>query len=161
MKKPSPFKPGVVFLLFLFGIGVFFFYRSMVDFTNNSYKVKVFPLGTSACLIMLCSAEFVVNHLMKKKSGQADNPEKIEEKRRAIIKLAKSAVWLMALPFGIWLVGFYITLPLFSFAYLRFNKIKLPVSIAVAVSVFLIIYFGFGIALRVRLYNGILLRGLL
>lgn len=167
-KKNKLLSGENIFLLVLLVIGIYFFIASNIDFTGTSYKVKVFPVAISSALIILCFAEFIIKRFSKRQATKevdntvAENAKKVSAIQTEEEKTAKGGnqwfgfLWIAAIVFGISLVGFYITLPVFALVYLRTKKVRWLPCIIIAVAIFIIFYFGFNLVLRVHLFNGVI-----
>ena len=147
---------ALLFLTFIFLLGSFFFLRSSTEFVNANYKVKFFPLALSLLLIVLCVAEFFRSNISEsnKEVVEKTKPKKDDELESPLVAF----MWLAFIPIVTYLIGFYASLPLFTFLFLKFKKIKTKIAIIITACIFCIVLFGFGMVLRMQLYKGLIFR---
>ena len=151
---------AVIFVLVILCVGVFFFIKSNIDFAKANYKVKFFPMMLSALLVVLCIAEFVREYREKKKENEKDQEvesgESAKKKDENYKKVLLGFMWLAFIPVSAWLFGFYVTIPAFSFLFLRSKKTSWKTTIIITVIMFCVVFFLFGMLLRMNLYPGII-----
>lgn len=149
---------AAIFVLVLLLIGAFFFIKSEIDFKEANYKVKFFPLILSATLVVLCIAEFFRASMEKTKKEQAEKEleegEQSKENKESLKKVFMGFLWLAFIPLVTYLLGFYVSMPLFTFLFLRYKKASWKITIILTVIMFCIVFFLFGLLLRMNLYKG-------
>jgi hypothetical protein len=82
-----------------------------------------------------------------------------EEKEGSMAKLLESVGWIAALGLLLFLLGFYIVCPLFTFVYLTVRRQKWAITGICTLSVFVLVYVLFKLILNTELYPGILFGG--
>jgi len=160
MKKPfKGIDTSIIFLGVIFIIGIFFFIKSNIDFTNANHKVKFFPLVLSLSIIILCILEFMQNRIKRLKKNAES---KVTEEESNINDQAQKAIiafiWLTFIPVISYILGFYISIPLFAFLFLRYKKKNWRITIIITTVMFCVVFFGFKMLLRMQLYSGVFLK---
>jgi len=167
------FKGKNIFDLFL----AFFFVMVIIASLGYSYKARLIPLVIGLpCLAMtiyrfiiglrsgkeegLSGEDALLQEIMGKVDVAVDHKEKKEklskeEKRRRFLNIS---LWILAFTGSTFLFGFLITIPLFTFAYMRFHKEKWVLSLCCAAGLGLGIYFAFVVILKGELYEGFIFR---
>ena len=153
-------RADTLFLSVVTAAGGFFWIRSLTDFSGMSYKVRTFPLFASVCLVALCAVEFLLSWLRQRREAtEAATADPAPEQRKEGASILLGFLWMLSIPVGILLLGFYLALPLFTLCFLRSQKVGWIPSILVALGILGVTYFGFGMALRLHLFPGILFGG--
>jgi len=79
-----------------------------------------------------------------------------DEKAMGWRKVLLNLAWVVGFFLGIYFVGFFIAIPLFVLAYMKWLGVKWRLAIIYAILTLGIVYAAFGIALKVELYRGLL-----
>jgi hypothetical protein len=121
-------------------------------------QAKLAPLTVSLIVFLLSAAQ-----LLKELRGDGKKNRGVQEEgggRSTEQKLSAyvyESLWLGSFIIAIYLLGFYIAVPLFSLLYMLFHQAKWMTSMSVAVLTLLFIYIIFVRVLDFRLHNGLLL----
>lgn len=72
------------------------------------------------------------------------------------VKFLITLAWIGGLALLIWLCGYVLALPLYTFIYIRMHGKKLRLAISLSIAMLLIVYIGFNYLLKIPLYEGLL-----
>jgi uncharacterized protein YacL len=147
MKLKGSFWLAVFFLaLGLFGI--------IQSLTFVYWESMVLPLAVSIIIFVLAGVE-VVKELRRRGDGEKDTAKdsehKVENRRLGLI-----LGWVAGFCLAIYLVGFYISIPVFTFAYLKWRRRSWLVAVIFTVVLLAFSYAVFAIGLKVPLYKGLI-----
>jgi hypothetical protein len=150
--KGSTLVSGFFLLIGLYGI------ITSVNF--RYWESMTLPLITSGLVFILAGVQLGLD-LRKRPQKEAtaktkntaddDSTKKDEIKRGAII-----ISWSIAFVLATYLFGFYLSIPLFSFAYLKQHSRRWLTSILFSVIILGFIYLVFNIILKTTLYKGLI-----
>jgi len=151
-------KPGTYFLLFLLALMLA---TILISLDYDYLEIKLLPLSYSSIIFILaavqlwrevkqCRAESAVHELPQ---------QEIDTKQRRY-RLGTAFGWISGFALSIYVLGFLIAIPVFSFSYLKLHKRGWVTSIVYTVIVSALIYVIFEIGLNARLYRGLIFGGL-
>ena len=151
MKIKGSFWVAIFFLL----LGLFGITQSL---TFRYWESMVLPLAISSLLFILAAVE-VGKELLRR-----DNREAAVEKKTGKEGLNKIEIrrlgwvfsWAAGFSLAIYLLGFYIAIPVFSFAYLKWRGKSWLAAIIFALAMLAFIYPVFEIGLKAPLYKGLI-----
>ena len=149
MKLKGSFWVAVFFL----ALGIFGIIQSL---TFRYWESMVLPLAISIIIFILAAVE-VVRELRRRgkaaaaKATAEDSGAKAEN-RRLFLTLG----WVAGFCLAIYLFGFYISIPTFAFAYLKWRKRSWLAAVIFAVALLVFSYAVFAIGLKVPLYKGLI-----
>ena len=148
MKLKGSFWVAVFFLaLGLFGI--------IQSLTFRYWESMVLPLGVSIIIFILAAVQVARELLKQREAAAKETAEKSESKiesRRLFLTLG----WVSGFCLAIYLFGFYISIPVFAFAYLKWRKRSWLVAIIFAIALLAFSYVVFSIGLKAPLYKGLI-----
>jgi len=144
-----------VALLFL-ALGLFGTIQSL---TFGYWESMVLPLGISIIISILAAVEVARELKRRGDKGEAAAEKKqeggIKEKFDAR-RLGVVFGWAAGFCLAIYLLGFYISIPVFAFAYLKWRKRSWLVAVVFAIALLAFSYLVFAIGLKVPLYKGLI-----
>ena len=149
-------KGSLYVAVFLLLLGLFGIIQSL---TFRYWESMVLPLGISIIIFILAAVE-VVRELWRRgeavatKAMAGDSGAKAENRRLGLI-----LGWAAGFCLAIYLLGFYISIPLFAFAYLKWRRRSWLVALIFAVALLAFSYAVFAIGLKVPLYKGLIFGG--
>jgi hypothetical protein len=115
-------KGGVLFCLFLIAVAGFAIFSSL----GWTFKTKLFPLSVSVPLLILATAQLLLMIFEKEETSESaamdldfTNDVAPEVARRRVIGVFG---WIVSFILLVYLLGFPLTVPLFVFAYLKFQS---------------------------------------
>ena len=137
--------------LFFLALGLFGIIQSL---TFRYWESMVLPLGISIIIFILAAVE-VVRELRRRGDGEKDTAKdsgaKTENRRLGLI-----LGWTAGFCLAIYLLGFYFSIPIFAFAYLKWRRRGWLVAAVFAVALLVFSYAVFAIGLKVPLYKGLI-----
>jgi len=139
--------------LFFLALGLFGIIQSL---TFRYWESMVLPLGISIIIFILAAVQ-VVRELRRRgeaaaaKATAEDSGAKAETRRLGLI-----FGWAAGFCLAIYLFGFYIAIPTFAFAYLKWRRRGWLVAVIFAVGLLVFSYAVFAIGLKVPLYKGLI-----
>jgi len=142
MKLKGSFWVAVFFL----ALGIFGVSQSL---TFGYWESMVLPLGISIVISVLAAVE-VARELLKRREAAEKSQPKIESRRLFLV-----LGWAAGFCLATYLFGFYIAIPTFAFAYLKWRKRSWLVALIFAVALLAFSYLVFAIGLKVPLYKGL------
>jgi hypothetical protein len=148
MKLRGSFWVAVFFLaLGLFGI--------IQSLTFVYWESIVLPLGISIIISVLATVEVVKEFRRRREAASeaATNDSNIKSENR---RLGLIFGWVTGFCLAIYLLGFYISIPLFAFAYLKWRRRSWLAAAIFAVALLAFSYAVFAIGLKVPLYKGLI-----
>lgn len=120
--------------------------------TMEDIQTKLLPLMLGGIIIVLGGVGLWGEIRGKSKTAPAGaGSEKTPGWRKLLLNLA----WVIGFFLGIYLVGFFIAIPLFVLVYMKWLEVKWRTAVIYAVVTLGTIYAAFGIALKVDLYRGL------
>lgn len=146
MRLKGSFWLAVFFLVLgLFGI--------IQALTFGYWESMVLPLFVSAIIFILAVVEVARGLLRRREATAAGKAAvtKAEGRRFGLI-----FGWLAGFCLAIYLLGFYISIPLFAFAYLKWRRRGWLVAAVFAVALLAFSYAVFAVGLKVPLYKGLI-----
>jgi len=143
--------------LFFLALGLFGIIQSL---TFGYWESMVLPLGISIIISILAAVEVARELKRRGDEGEAAAAEKkqedgIKEKFNAR-RLGVVFGWAAGFCLAIYLLGFYISIPLFAFAYLKWRKRSWLVAVVFAIALLAFSYLVFSVGLKVPLYKGLI-----
>ena len=151
MKLKGSFWVAVFFL----ALGIFGIIQSL---TFRYWESMILPLAISIIIFILAAVE-VARELRRRGEGEAATEKKpgsgIKDKFDAR-RLGVVFGWAASFCLAIYLVGFYISIPVFAFAYLKWRRRSWLVAVIFAVALLAFSYAVFAIGLKVPLYKGLI-----
>ena len=145
-------KGGFWVALFFLALGLFGIIQSL---TFGYWESMVLPLGISIIISILAAVEVARELLKRREAAQEataeDSGAKAENRRLGLI-----LGWAAGFCLAVYLLGFYISIPLLAFAYLKWRRRSWLVAVIFAVALLAFSYAAFGIGLKVPLYKGLI-----
>ncbi|MFC1979783.1 tripartite tricarboxylate transporter TctB family protein [Chloroflexota bacterium] len=141
--------------VFFLVLGLFGTIQSL---TFGYWESMVLPLAISIIIFILASVE-VVRELQWGNKGEADAAKataKDSESKAENRRLGLISAWAAGFCMAIYLLGFYIAIPLFAFAYLKWQRRGWLPAVIFAIALLAFIYIVFNIGLKVPLYKGLI-----
>jgi len=147
-------KGSIYFIVFVLVMAMFF---GVYSITYSQTKTKLLPLAVSAIMFILGVAQ-LVDELNKKKIAQENNgPEEVGRKKDQSSKLLPHVIyfaWLLGLIFGIYILGFIISIPIFIFCFLLLHGENWYKSVSTAAITTIILHVVFVLIFKFNLYEG-------
>jgi ABC-type enterobactin transport system permease subunit len=148
------FKGSFWVAVFFLALGVFGVTQSL---TFSYWESITLPLAISIILVILAAVQ-MVRELRWVNKGEAsaakvtakDSDTKAESRRLGLI-----FGWTAGLCLAIYLLGFYISIPAFAFAYLKWRRRSWLVALIFAAALLVFSYAVFNIGLKTPLYQGL------
>lgn len=157
VKRHTRGKSGLYVAIFFLLLGIFGLTQSL---TFNYWESTALPLAVSSCIVILSSVE--VGREFRRYSIEKDIRKKraVENRNKAEGRLFLSIIsWVAGFSVCIYLLGFYIAVPLFSSAYLRWKRKNWFVVIVFTLAILAFVYGIFEIGLKIPLFKGLLFGG--
>ena len=148
-------KGGFWVALFLVALGLFGIIQSL---TFRYWESMVLPLGISIIIFILAAVEVIRELLKQRQAAAEETAEKSEskiERRRLFLTMG----WVAGFCLAVYLFGFYLSIPTFAFAYLKWRRRSWLVALIFAVALLAFSYLLFAIGLKVPLYKGLVFGG--
>ncbi|MFC1872743.1 hypothetical protein ACFLYV_03395 [Chloroflexota bacterium] len=151
----------------------------ILDSFNYSEEARLVPILVGVSALLMCAMLFLgekypriaswfdvsLTDLVKTDPGGVASRLKAGEGDGGSAptkKVLASFAWLIGLYVSIFLIGFLVAVPVYTFLYLKIGwRIKLVNSSAVTIGIGAIIYGGFEVAMRADLYKGIVFGAIL
>jgi peptidoglycan/LPS O-acetylase OafA/YrhL len=147
------------------GIAVFFLlvgiFGVVQSLTFRYWESTVLPLATSGIILILAVVE-VGKELRRRDNGEAAaETEGGKEGKRSIDirKLGLVFGFVAAFSLAVYLLGFYIAIPLFSLAYLKWRGRSWLVAVVFAIAMLAFVYGVFVLGLKAPLFEGLVFGG--
>ena len=146
--------------VFLIVILLIMFFTTVVSISFREFDALLAPLLLSVTIFILAAIELGkelrAKNEMPKKRVDEQTGEKINKKSE-LGRFGSALGWIGGFAVGISILGFYIGIPIFAFAYVNHRGRSLALSIIFSALLTLFIYLIFEIGLKSRLYRGLLL----
>ncbi|MFC1815885.1 tripartite tricarboxylate transporter TctB family protein [Thermodesulfobacteriota bacterium] len=144
-------RPSTIFaLIILLILGII-----IVISMGYSYEVKRFPLIIGFPVTALLVA--IIIKEIRAKAELKDTPQEVEIPRKIVwYNYLVAPFWMAVFLLKIYLIGFLLGLPLFTFLYLKLHNQSWLLSIILPLVMATIIYGGFIVGLKMQLYEGLL-----
>jgi hypothetical protein len=138
--------------LFFLALGLFGIIQSL---TFRYWESMTLPLAVSIIIFILAAVELVRELLRRREAAAAretaeDSKTKAENRRLGLI-----FGWSAGFCLAVYLLGFYISIPIFAFAYLKWRRRSWLVAVIFAVVLLAFSYAVFAIGLKAPLYKGL------
>ena len=149
-------KYNIIFLTFLLIIMI------AAAFLTLSYPAgaRLFPLIViSICMFLLIgelTKELIAARKLTPDGGMNGETSHEQATEGAQLKFLITLAWIAGLALMIWLFGYVVALPLYTFVYIRMHGQKFRLAISLSIAMFLIVYIGFNYLLKIPLYEGLL-----
>jgi peptidoglycan/LPS O-acetylase OafA/YrhL len=141
--------------LFFLALGIFGITQSL---TFGYWESIVLPLGISIVIFILAAVE-VARELRRRGEGEATTEKKPESEIKDKFEARRLGLifgWAVGFCLAIYLAGFYISIPVFAFSYLKWRRRSWLVAVIFAVALLAFSYAVFSIGLKVPLYKGLI-----
>jgi hypothetical protein len=151
MKIKGSFWVAIFFLL----LGIFGIVQSL---TFRYWESMVLPLAISSLLFILAAVE-VGKELLHQNNREAAVEKKTGKEglnKIEIRRLGWVFSWAAGFSLAIYLLGFYIAIPVFAFAYLKWRRRSWLAAIIFALAILAFTYGVFEIGLKAPLYKGLI-----
>ena len=131
-------------------------------FLTLSYPAgaRFFPLIVIGICIFLLIGELAKELIAVRKLtpdvGLNGETPPVQETEGTTVKFLITLSWIAGLALLIWLFGYVVALPLYTFIYIRMHGQKLRLAISLSIAMLLIVYIGFNYLLKIPLYEGLL-----
>jgi peptidoglycan/LPS O-acetylase OafA/YrhL len=147
------------------GIAVFFLlvgiFGVVQSLTFRYWESTVLPLATSGIILILAVVEVGKELRRRNKEEAAAETEGGKEGKHSIDirKLGLVFGFVAAFSLAVYLLGFYIAIPLFSLAYLKWRGRSWLVAVVFAIAMLAFIYGVFVLGLKAPLFEGLVFGG--
>jgi peptidoglycan/LPS O-acetylase OafA/YrhL len=147
------------------GIAVFFLlvgiFGVVQSLTFRYWESTVLPLATSGIILILAVVEVGKELRRRNKEEAAAETEGGKEGKRSIDirKLGLVFGFVAAFSLAVYLLGFYIAIPLFSLAYLKWRGRSWLVAVVFAIAMLAFVYGVFVLGLKAPLFEGLVFGG--
>jgi small-conductance mechanosensitive channel len=148
--KGSPLVAIFFLLLGLFGV--------IQSLTFHYWESIALPLVISSVIVVLAVIE-VVKEFRRREKKEAGVKEKSEEEHQDNTEIRRFGLvfgWAAGLSLAIYLLGFYISVPIFTFTYLKCRGRSWLTAVIFTIPTLAIIYLVFNVGLNTQLYEGII-----
>jgi hypothetical protein len=146
--KQGSFWFAILFLaLGLFGI--------IESLTFVYWESIVLPLGVSIIIFILAGVQ-VAREWRRDRAAKAAATAKESDTKAENRRLWPVLGWAAGLCLAIYLLGFYIAIPVYAFAYLKWRRRSWLMAVIFAVALLVFSYAVFTIGLKVPLYKGLI-----
>jgi peptidoglycan/LPS O-acetylase OafA/YrhL len=154
MRVRGSLSIAVFFLL----VGVFGVAQSL---TFRYWESTVLPLATSSVILILAAVEVGKELRRRNKEEAAVETEGGKEGKHSIDirKLGLVFGFVAAFSLAVYLLGFYIAIPLFSLAYLKWRGRSWLVAVVFAIAMLAFVYGVFVLGLKAPLFEGLVFGG--
>jgi hypothetical protein len=139
------------FAVFFLALGLFGIIESL---TFVYWESMVLPLVVSIIIFVLAGVE-VAREWRRDKAEAASGAAKESDTKAENRRLWAVFGWVAGFCLAIYLLGFYISIPVFAFAYLKWRKRSWLAAAIFAVALLAFSYAVFTIGLKVPLYRGL------
>jgi peptidoglycan/LPS O-acetylase OafA/YrhL len=138
--------------LFFLVLGLFGIIQSL---TFRYWESMVLPLGISIIIFILAAVE-LVRELRRRREAASEATAKNNNTQSESRRLGLILSWTASFCLAIYLLGFYISIPLFTFSYLKWRKRSWLVATIFALALLAFSYAVFAVGLKVPLYKGLI-----
>ena len=125
-----------------------------LSLTMEDIQTKLLPLMLGGIILVLAAVGLWGE--LKRRVKSAATGTGGEKAREGWRKLLLNLAWVMGFFLGIYLLGFFIAIPLFVLGYMKWLGVKWRPATIYAILTLGIVYAVFGLALKVELYRGLL-----
>lgn len=144
-----------VFFLFLgfFGLIQSLFFRY--------WESMVLPLSISCCLVVLAGIQIIreIRRDQRKVGIKEPSLPHITDVNINLRWLGLIVTWTAAFAISIFVLGFYIAIPIFTFAYLKWHRRSWVTAIVFASTTLAVVHTVFVLLLKVSLFPGLIFGG--
>jgi hypothetical protein len=158
-------KPRSLFLIFILLLMIL---TAGMALTFGNYEAMLAPLLISVCILVLGVIELIKE--IRSKSETPPHPAEDEDVSLTVVataegkkgegrRFALALGWIGGFAFGIYILGFFLTILLFGFTYVRARGRNWLASTAFAVGLTLVLYFVFDVGFKAHLYRGLVFGG--
>jgi hypothetical protein len=151
VKLKGSFWVALFFLL----VGLFGIIQSL---GFRYWESMALPLGISSVIFILAAVE-VTRELRRRDKEEAAPEGKPGSRMKGKLDMRKLGVmfgWAAGFCLAIYLLGFYIAIPIFAFSYLKWRGRGWLVAVIFAIALLAFSYAVFSIGLKVPLYKGLI-----
>ncbi len=138
------------FAVFFLALGLFGIIESL---TFIYWESMALPLVVSIIIFILAGVE--IAREWQRGKAEAARAAKESDTKAANRRLWPIFGWAAGFCLAIYLLGFYISIPVFAFAYLKWRKRSWLAAAAFAIALLAFSYVVFAIGLKVPLYKGL------
>ena len=124
--------------------------------TYPALETKLLPIIFCTTVLVLAVAELWREGRGEKGAKNTSAERTAGPVKEAVSNHIKIAAWVVGLFLGIYLLGFFVAIPVFIFLYLCLHGKRWIVAIGLAALMEAVIYGLFTVALRIDLYRGLL-----
>ena len=121
---------------------------------------RFFPLIViGICIFLLIgelAKEFIAARKFTPDVGLNGETQHVQSTEETLVKFLITVAWIAGLALMIWLFGYVVALPLYTFIYIRMHGQKLRLAISLSIAMLLIVYIGFNYLLKIPLYEGLM-----
>lgn len=154
MRIKGSFYVAIFFLL----LGMFGIVQSL---TFHYWESIVLPLATSSIIFILAAVE-VGKELRRQDTREAtiEKQSDKESKNKVETRMLRLVFgWVAGFSLAIHLLGFYISIPLFAFAYLKWRRRSWFAATVFALAMLAFVYGIFELSLKAPLFEGLIFGG--
>ncbi|MFC1815009.1 tripartite tricarboxylate transporter TctB family protein [Thermodesulfobacteriota bacterium] len=120
-------------------------------------EAKLLPLLTSSVILLLTITELVTEVLHGRAQTVTNEEAQLKVKSdRETWQFASALGWIIGLLLGVYVVGFLVVIPLFTFSYLKVHGRHWRTSVSFAGIVTIALYLIFELGLRSNLFRGLI-----
>jgi hypothetical protein len=146
-------KSSFWFAVFFLALGLFGIIQSL---TFGYWESMALPLFVSSAIFVLAAVEVAREWRVDKGEKAAARTAKDSDTRAENRRLGLTFGWAAGFCLAIYLLGFYIAIPVFAFAYLKWRKRSWLAAVIFAVALLAFSYAVFAIGLKASLYKGLI-----
>lgn len=146
-------KGSFWFAVFFLALGLFGIIQSL---TFGYWEAMSLPLFVSIVIFILAAVEVAREWRGDKGEKAAARAAKGSETKAENRRLGLIFGWAAGFCLAIYLLGFYISIPVFAFAYLKWRKRSWLAAVVFAIALLAFSYAVFAIGLKVTLYKGLI-----
>jgi hypothetical protein len=139
------------FAVFFLALGLFGIIESL---TFTYWESMALPLAISIIIFVLAGVE--VTREWRQGKAEAAEAAKESNTKAENRRLWPVFGWVAGLCLAIYLLGFYISIPAFAFAYLKWRKRSWLAAAIFAIALLAFSYAVFSVGLKVPLYRGLI-----
>lgn len=149
---------GFWLAVFFVALGMFGIIHSL---TFGHWESMVLPLAMSSLIVVMGAVEAgrELHRQKKQQAGVGIQPQIEKDTRGEMRRLGLVFTWTAGFALGIYLLGFYIAVPIFVFSYSKWRGRSWLAAGIIAIGIIAFIYGVFGLVLNATLFRGLLFGG--
>lgn len=149
---------GFWLAVFFVALGLFGIIHSL---TFGHWESMVLPLAMSSLIVVMGAVEAGRElHRQKKQQARMEiQPQTDKDTRAEMRRIGLIFTWTAGFALGIYLLGFYIAVPIFVFSYSKWRGRSWLAASIIALGIIAFVYGVFGLGLKATLFRGIIFGG--